>query len=90
MDEGIDEVTPPLPLPLTLALALRPGLLHAAPLVWRQGGMLAPLDHATVTLDFKGEVKALVDMLHRAQKGLSIRFDVATTEKVRGRPKPEP
>jgi hypothetical protein len=27
-------------------------------------------------------------MLHRAQKGLSIRFDVATTEKVRGRPKP--
>ena len=64
------------------------GLLHAAPLVWRQGGMLAPLDHASVTLDFKGEVKALVDMLHRAQKGLSIRFDVATTEKVGGRPKP--
>ena len=44
--------------------------------------MLAPLDHASVTLDFKGEVKALVDMLHRAQKGLSMRFDVATTEKL--------
>ena len=42
----------------------------------------APLDHASVTLDFKGEVKALVDMLHRAQKGLSMRFDVATTEKL--------
>jgi hypothetical protein len=30
----------------------------------------APLDHATVTLDFKGEVKALVDLLHRAPQGI--------------------
>ncbi|KAL1515200.1 hypothetical protein AB1Y20_004261 [Prymnesium parvum] len=54
-------------------------LLHAAPLVWRQDGRLAPLDHQSLALDFKTEVKALLDLLRRAQKQISFRFGAASS-----------
>ena len=43
-------------------------LLHAAPLVWKHEGRLAPLDHQSLSLDFKSEVKALWDILGRTGK----------------------
>jgi hypothetical protein len=59
-------------------------LLHAAPLVWRQTTAtgvtsVSPLDSASLSLDFKTEVKALWDLLARTQKHVGVRFDVASS-----------
>ena len=58
---------------------LQLALLHAAPLVWRHEGRLAPLDHQSLSLDFKAEVRAMWDMLGRTKKQVSVRFDVASS-----------
>merc|ERR1712025_958304 len=54
-------------------------LLHASPLVMKNGNMLYPLDSQSLSLDFKGEVKQLNSVLSRAQKALAVRYDVAST-----------
>ena len=59
----------------TLDLAL----LHAAPLVWKHENHRAPLDHQSLSLDFKSEVKALWDILGRTEKQVRVRFDVASS-----------
>ncbi len=70
---GMAYEMPPPPQP-----ALELVLLHAAPLVWRQGRMLMPLDHQSFSLDFKGEAKSLNELLSRAGKRVTLRYDVAS------------
>ena len=59
--------------------SLELALLHAAPLVWKHENKLAPLDHQSLSLDFKSEVKALWDILGRTEKQVRVRFDVASS-----------
>ena len=65
-------------LPLADLPSIDLALLHAAPLVWRQGRMLMPLDHQAFSLDFKGESKALNELLSRAGRRITLRLDVAS------------
>ena len=58
--KGVGSLTN-LPTPQESRLEL--ALLHAAPLVWKHEGRLAPLDGASLSLDFKSEVRAMWDML---------------------------
>lgn len=74
----------PAPEPLQLAL------LHAAPLVWRHEGRLAPLDHQSLSLDFKAEVRAMWDMLGRTRKQVSVRFGEASSAATTFRGLPSP
>ena len=69
----------PLPFALEESTSLDLALLHAAPLVWRVENRLAPLDHQSLSLDFKSEVKALWDILGRTEKQVRVRFDVASS-----------
>ena len=38
-----------------------------------------PLDHQSLAIDFKTEVKALWDILNRTERQVTVRFDVASS-----------
>ena len=58
-------------------------LLHAAPLVWThkepgKAAQIAPLDHHSLAIDFKSEVREMWGILNRTKKQVNVRFDIAT------------
>jgi len=59
--------------------SLELALLHAAPLVWKHENKLAPLDHQSLSLDFKSEVKAFFYVPGPTEKQVRVRFDVASS-----------